>query len=112
MRHWGQVLVGVGVAAWLLLFALHNNGPRSGEVVTPRLAETLCWRAGRGADLSVCLEARSPDGSSARRLDFSGIPDSSNPVALVHFYRGDESLSAVRVPLNQACHQYSPRVWG
>jgi len=103
MRHWGQVLVGVGVAAWLLLFALHNDGPRSGEVVTPRLAETLSWRAGRGADLSVCLEARSPDGSSIRRLDFSGIPDSSNPVAVVHFYRGDESLSAVRVPLDHRC---------
>ena len=103
MRRWGQVLVGVGVAAWLLLFALHNDGPRSGEVVTPRLAETLSWQAGRNADISVCLEARSPDGSSARRLDFSGIPESSNPFALVHFYRGDESLSEVCVPLNHRC---------
>jgi hypothetical protein len=103
MSRWGKVLVGVGVAAWLLLFALHGNGPRSGDVVTPRLAEPLFWRAGRSADITVCLEARRLDGSSARRLDFSGIPESSNPFALVRFYRGDEPLSTFRVALDHRC---------
>jgi hypothetical protein len=103
VSRWAKVLVGVGVAAWLLLLVLDNNGPRSGEFVTPRLAEPLSWQAGRNADITVCLEARRPDGRSARRLDFRGIPESSNPFALVHFYRGDESLGTVRVALDHRC---------
>jgi hypothetical protein len=93
------------VALALAGCGLHmGSPPREGDTVTPKIAVlTLQWVAGQQAQIPVRLYAKNRDGSSARMLDFSGIPGNANPQATVTFYQGEQAQSSVQVSLNHRC---------
>jgi hypothetical protein len=76
---------------------------RDGDTLTPVMAGSNHWTAGKHEQIAVRLQAKNADGSSARSVGFGGIPDTANPTAAVTFYIDDQPQPPVQVSLNHRC---------
>ena len=77
--------------------------PAIGERIQPVLDKPLAWKAGAPANLSIRLQASNPENGSVRPLDFSGLPETVNPVAKITFFAGSQELQASTVTLSHRC---------
>lgn len=76
--------------------------PQPGETVSPVLSAPLQWKAGQPAELGVRLQAQAGD-AGKRPLGFKGIPGSTNPVARLTFFEGEQTLDTLEVALSHRC---------
>jgi hypothetical protein len=77
--------------------------PAVGERIQPVLDKPLAWKAGEPANLSIRLQASNPENGSVRPLDFSGLPETVNPVAKIAFFAGTQELRTIAVTLSHRC---------